>query len=176
MKWCSFKGWRGDGRRFEHGSGLPSLTRLSNFDTIKTERINLHPPPTLSAGSRRDASGEEMVLKKRGKRGIARPRRAWALVSGLRVDPFTETLFTLGAKVTLIRKARRDFWSVTILSRTHVHVWGFLNTTDFHVRYNWCREWYLYSFDKTYGSRNSQCRTFPLLNLIEQIKFNYAPN
>lgn len=37
------------------------LTRLSNFDTIKTERINLHPPPTPSAGSRRDAGGEEMV-------------------------------------------------------------------------------------------------------------------
>lgn len=47
-----------------HSSGLPSLTRLSNFDTIKTERINLHPPPTPSARSRRDASGEEMVLKK----------------------------------------------------------------------------------------------------------------
>lgn len=55
-------GWKAF--RVEHGSGLPSLTRLSNFDTIKTERINLHPPPTPSAGSRRDASGEEMVLKK----------------------------------------------------------------------------------------------------------------
>lgn len=41
-----------------------SRARLSNFDTIKTERINLHPPPTPSAGSRRDPSGEEMVLKK----------------------------------------------------------------------------------------------------------------
>lgn len=51
------RGRKGVSRR----ASLPSLTRLSNFDTIKTERINLHPSPTPSAGSRRDASGEEMV-------------------------------------------------------------------------------------------------------------------
>lgn len=64
----------GEERRFALSKPGESLTRLSNFDTIKTKRINLHPPPTPSAGSRRDASGEEMVLKKRGERSPGREK------------------------------------------------------------------------------------------------------
>lgn len=150
--WCSFKGWRWKGEteerafRAESGSACRSLTWLSNFDTIKTERINLHPQLTPSAGSRRDAGGWRNGLKK--KRERERRKRAISRALGrersssfsaetkgqpLYVNPFH---FGRGTKVTLIRKARRDSrFILTVLTRTHVLVWGFLSSqhesTDF---------------------------------------------